>query len=168
MPFELEIDLRELDTFTARVAGFDQRLRKALVGAITRSRLIVERRAKHLLTGEVLRRRTGTLYRSITGRTDELPDGVRGTVGSSVPYARIHELGGTIHIPEIRPRRAKALHFFIGRQEIFAARVRAHDVRMPERSFLRRALRESGLAIRNEIRQAVRKAAALGGASTQL
>lgn len=166
--FELSIDLRQLDTFTSRVAGFDLRLRKALVSAITRCRLLVETRAKQLVSGEVLHVRSGTLRRSITGRTEEIPEGVRGVIGSNVPYARTHELGLTLHIPEIRPRRAKALHFFIGGQEVFAMRARAHDVKMPERSFLRRALRENAERIRAEIRAAVVEAAPFGGGSVEI
>ncbi|MCI0557436.1 MAG: phage virion morphogenesis protein, partial [Nitrososphaera sp.] len=65
-----------------------------------------------------------------------------GTVGTNVKYAAIHEFGGLIHVPEIIPVRAKALHFFMHGREIFAKRVRAHTIRMPARSFLCSSLLE--------------------------
>jgi phage gpG-like protein len=176
--FELSIDISQLDTFASRLAGFDVRLRRALVKAITRSRLVVEAEAKKLLTGPVLQRRTGTLYRSITGRTEQLPDRVRGIIGSNVPYARIHELGGRTRPHEIRPKNAKALHFYMGggwdhsgyggMTEVFARVVHHPGSRIPERSYLRRALREQAERIRAEIRAAVREAAAFGGGSVEI
>ena len=159
MPFELQINLSQLDSFAARMGGFDQRLRRALVRAITRATLLVEARAKQLVSGEVLKVRTGTLRRSISHRPiEQLADRVRGVVSASAKYARIHELGG-----EIRPVRARALRF-----QVEGRWVTVQRVRMPERSYLRRALRESGGQIRAEIRQAVREAAAFGGGSVEV
>ena len=172
--FDLSVDLSQLDSFTSRVAGFDVRLRKALVAAITRSRLVVEARAKELVSGPVLNVRSGTLRRSITSRTEEMPGGVRGVIGASAAYARIHELGGKTPPHEIRPKNAKALHFFTGGggvggfhgygvDEVFARVVHHPGSKIPERSYLRRALRESTARIRAEIQAAVREGAAFGG-----
>ena len=173
--FELTIDLRQLDTFTSRVAGFDLRLRRALVSAITRSRLLVEARAKELVSGQVLQVRTGTLRRSISSRTDEIPGGVRGVISASAKYARIHELGGQTRPHEIRPKNAKALHFYLGgghtgygTEEVFARVVHHPGSKIPERSYLRRALRENAERIRAEIRAAVRSAAAFGGPGAEV
>jgi phage gpG-like protein len=81
---------------------------------------------------------------------------VTATISSTgVRYAAIHEFGGTIHIPEIRPKTARALAFEIGGQTIFAAYTRAHDVHMPQRSFLASALREMTPRIREELNRAV-------------
>lgn len=92
------------------------------------------------LTGQVLHVRSGTLGRSITYRLTDSLHTLLGTVGTNVRYARIHEYGGVIHLPAMVPRRARALRFEIGNAVVFAMRVRAHDVTMPERSFLRSAL----------------------------
>jgi phage gpG-like protein len=97
---------------------------------------------EHKLSGQVLHVRSGTLRRSITYAIRETDAAITGIVGTNLEYAAIHEYGGVIHVPEIRPRRAKALHFYVGGKEIFAKFARAHDVHMPERSFLRSALAE--------------------------
>jgi hypothetical protein len=76
---------------------------------------------------------------------------VTGTVtAAGLPYLRIQEMGGVIHVPEIFPRAAQALHWlspaavgFSGAHEqegVFAMHAAAHDVRLPERSYLRAAL----------------------------
>jgi phage gpG-like protein len=163
LPFELTVSLRGLDEARGRLAGFDARLQAALLGAMRRAALAVEARAKELVSGEVLHVRTGTLQRSIESRAEPLPGGARGIISASARYARIHELGGVIHLPEILPRRARALRFMVGGNVVFAARVRAHDVRMPERPYLRRALQENRAQIRAEVLQAVREAAGKGG-----
>jgi phage gpG-like protein len=162
--FELSINLQHLDTFAGRIAGFDVRLRRALVQAIRRATKTVEARAKHLVSGPVLNVRTGTLRRSITSQTFQESDRVRGVISASARYARIHELGGKTRPHEIRPKHAKALHFFAGGSEIFARAVHHPGSKIPERSYLRRALRESQAAIRAEIRAAVIEAAPFGGA----
>lgn len=100
---------------------------------------------------------TGALRRSVKYDWEASPDMVRGRVfySGDVHYAAIHEFGGTIHIPEIVPVRAKALHFFMGGREIFAMRVRAHDVHMPERAPMRTAFRMYQPVIVEQMRRAV-------------
>ncbi len=167
----LHFTLRDLDQFARKAAGFDVRLRATLMTAMRRAAATVEARAKALVSGPVLRVRTGYLRRSITHRVDPLDHGARGVISAGARYARIHELGGRIHVPEIMPRRAKALHFYVGGGgrglfhgygvvEVFAKRTRAHDVQMPARPFMSRALEETRPQIEAEIRQAVREAAA--------
>lgn len=84
------------------------------------------------------------------------------TAGGTV-YARIHEYGGVIHVPDIFPKYAQALHWlgnllaqqnptifesklgFHGERavgDVFAMSAQAHDVRIPERSYLRAALHQ--------------------------
>lgn len=65
-------------------------------------------------------RRTGALGRSITGVTTAIPGGVRGEVGTKMPYANIVNSGHGV----IVPRRAKILSW-VGRKgvRIFAMRV---------------------------------------------
>lgn len=96
------------------------------------------------LSGEVLNVRSGRLRRSIQSRVEDADSNITGTVfqTADVPYGRIHEYGGTIHIPEVVPVKAKALRFSVGGKDIFAMRAKAHDVHIPERSFLRSSLKE--------------------------
>jgi hypothetical protein len=76
---------------------------------------------------------------------------VTGTVtAAGLPYLRIQEYGGVVQVPEIFPVNVRALHFlapsslgFSGAQwqdEVFAAHAAPHEVRLPERSYLRAAL----------------------------
>jgi phage virion morphogenesis protein len=55
---------------------------------------------------------------------------------SARPYAAIHQYGGTIRVPEIFPKNARALFFSIGGKNVFARSARAHVVSMPARPFL--------------------------------
>lgn len=58
-------------------------------------------------------------------------------LSTALPYAAVQRYGATIQVPEIVPRRARALRW-IGRdgRAVFARRVRAHAVTIPARPFL--------------------------------
>lgn len=131
-------------------------LRGELRPVVERETIALQRHVvEQKLTGQVLHVRTGTLRRSITYAMHEDASGITGTVGTNLDYAAIHEYGGTINIPEIRPRRVKALHFYVGGAEVFAARTRPHTVTMPERSFLRSSLKERAEAFQAAVRDAI-------------
>lgn len=118
-----------------------EKLRPALRRTVERETIALQAHVVgQKLSGQVLHVRSGTLRRSITYTVRDDADGIVGTVGTNLEYAAIHEYGGTIHVPEIRPRQAKALRFYVGGVAVFARRARAHDVHMPQRSFLRSAL----------------------------
>lgn len=100
------------------------------------------------LSGEVLNVRTGTLRSSIS-RSDAVAgtwDGdffVRSKIGSgtrqrtaSVPYARIHELGGQTKPHVILPKNGKVLAFTIGGKKIFCTKVNHPGSKIPARSYL--------------------------------
>lgn len=112
---------------------------------------------EHKLSGQVLHVRSGAGRRSITYAIRETDDAITGIVGTNLEYMAIHEYGGTINVPEIRPRNAKALHFYVGGKEVFAMRARAHTVTMPERSFLRSALRDRREAFLAAVRATLAK-----------
>jgi len=58
-------------------------------------------------------------------------------IGTNKKYAPAHQFGMTLNIPEIRPKRAKALRFVgAGGEIIFTRRVKAHKVKIPKREFL--------------------------------
>jgi hypothetical protein len=84
--------------------------------------------------------RVAVISRQVTRSGEE----VTGTVtAGGTPYARIHELGGTVHTPEIFPVHAKALHWVApGGGDVFARHTAAHDTHIPERSYLRSVLTE--------------------------
>jgi len=59
------------------------------------------------------------------------------SIGTTQPYMAIHQTGGKTSEYEIRPKRAKALHFFLaGGEEIFAKRVLHPGHTIPARPFL--------------------------------
>lgn len=110
-------------------------IQKAMRAGVSRAALLVVKRSKEKLSDDVLKVRTGRLRRSMTMRLTEQPGKVEGIVGTVVSYGRTHEFGFT-GIVNIREHLRKA------KQE--AVRVRAHtrNMKLPERSFLRSALRE--------------------------
>jgi phage gpG-like protein len=144
----------------AKLNAAPDKLRQGLARAVTRLALETERLAKQKVSGPVLKVRTGSLRSSINiGSTPYVtPTAIYGQVGTNIRYARIHEFGGQIHVPEIRPKKARVLAFEVGGQTVFAMRAAAHVVKMPERSFLRSALREMQPRIEEELRATVARA----------
>jgi phage gpG-like protein len=100
------------------------------------------------LGGQVLKRRTGRLSRSVHSEFIGLnTPQVKGVVGTNVIYARIHEYGGVIEA-----RNAAYLKFQVGGRW-----VQKKSVVMPERSFLRSALKDKAPKILSDIRAAVER-----------
>lgn len=107
--------------------------------------LSVTRKTMTKLTGDVLQVRSGTLRRSIHPEYDFTADKAVAIIGTNTIYARIHEYGGVI-----LPKTKKALKFKIGDKWVITKRVV-----MPERSFLRTALRETVPEIEAVLKAAV-------------
>ena len=126
--------------FVAKVPKVDS----AVQNAVKKLAIKVSALTKRKLSGEVLNVRSGRLRRSIHPEFDFAPGRAIAVVGTNVVYAKAHEYGATIV-----PRNKKALAFKIGEKWIVAKKVV-----MPERSFLRTALRELAPEIRSEIAKA--------------
>ncbi len=139
MRLTIRVDSAETQAF---LKNLEPRILNAVRIGLTDFMNRVANRVRLKLTGEVLRVRSGRLRQSIHSMIQKMPWGFLGTIGTNVKYAGIHEYGGTIVLPDIYPVKKKALHFFIGGKEIFAKKVRAHAIRMPERSYLRSSLIE--------------------------
>jgi phage gpG-like protein len=125
--------------------GLPSRVHAAIVRKVHALRLELESKIKgDKLSGQVLHVVSGDLRRSIFSGVEDKGDIVEGWAKQSgdVPYGAIHEFGGIIHIPEILPVKAKALHWVSGGKDVFAKRARAHDVTMPTRSFMRSSLED--------------------------
>jgi phage gpG-like protein len=77
-------------------------------------------------------------------RTRRLYDSMRATHGRNgarvesvgVRYAGIHQYGGSVQLPEIRPRNKRALRFWTRGGIVLTTRARAHGIRIPARPFL--------------------------------
>jgi len=150
-------------------------VRAELVKAMGRITLKLMRESvQNRLSGQVLKRRTGTLARSVTQspRTFEVGQTIVGTVGvndiagkggrAPVKYGRAHEYGfsGTVSVKEhlrlVKQAFGKPL-----KTPVWST-VRAHSaqVNLPERSFLRSALK--ALSDAGVIQAEFDKAAAAG------
>lgn len=92
------------------------------------------------LSGQVLKAQTGRGRRSINQRIAETGAGFDGYVGTNVDYMAAHEQGGTqtvkTHLRMVKQAWGKTL-----KTPVWAT-VSAHQRTVPERSFLRTALRD--------------------------
>ena len=110
------------------------------------------------LSGDVLRVRTGRLRRSIHPEWDFRQGYSGATVGTNVEYAAIHEYGfsGSVQVKSFQREMTKAFGKPISPTQVT---VRAHtrNVNMPERSFLRSALKEMKPEITESLQAALMK-----------
>ena len=138
------------------------RLRDELTFGIGRAALKLQRNVvQNKLSGQVLNVRTDTLRGSIDQVVTTSGNSVVGIVSTNVSYARVHEYGfsGTVSVRESLRLIKKAFGKSITPKTVT---VKAHSrkVNLPERSFLRSALRDlsgSGV-IQGEIDAAVARA----------
>jgi HK97 gp10 family phage protein len=107
-----------------------------------------------------LKVRTGTLLNSIQKHVVEKGDTVTGTIGpENVPYAAIHEFGGTIPARRIEPRNAKALRWMGSGGDFFFSK--GHDIpsfQIRARPFLQPAMDEKAEVIRQRFALFIGKA----------
>jgi len=146
-----------------RFDSMPDKLRVQLKIAITRLAIKLQRYVKSdKLSGQVLNVRTGTLRRSIDKVVVDQGNRVIGKVSTNVRYGKLHEYGfkGTktveAHVREIKKAWGRSI---TPRQ----AQIREHtrEVNLPERSFLRSALKDfagTGV-IKAGLEAAVKKAA---------
>lgn len=121
------------------------------------------------LSGQVLNRRKGRLSSSVHYVSSETTDSTSAgaAAGAGVPYARIHEFGGTIHHPGgtayFISQLLGAKAFFVSNLSPSAAwlpRTRPHDIVMPERSYMRSSLDDKAPSGIQMLREAVKEAIA--------
>lgn len=98
------------------------------------------------LSGQVLGTRSNVLRSSINSKVQQYKNSVVGTVGTNVKYAAIHEYGGVINA-----KNAPYLKFKIGNKWISKK-----SITMPERSFLRSALKDMTPEIQEAIMTTLR------------
>lgn len=145
----------------ANLNGFSTSVGANLKSAITRLTIQLQNKAKNeKLSGQVLNVRTGRLKRSIQQTVMVSGSSVVGVVSTNVAYAPPHEYGfsGTVSVKQSLRTVKQAFGRPIAARQVS---VRSHQrkVNLPERSFLRSALREmneSGVIV-EVITQAVQK-----------
>jgi phage gpG-like protein len=159
---------------SAKVSAWLQAVPKSVLDAVAEvvaaSGLKVLALAKAKVSGEVLNRRTGTLTRHLNAKDTRSPGRAESTVGIKLDYAAAHEFGskasGTGDVCE-HLRRTKAQKKadikkgWKNKKSEGATTVRAHKrnwrMNLPERSFLRSALRELRPEILDALNEAVKK-----------
>jgi len=139
----MEVTVELIDHASVKLGRLTEESRKRLRVAIVKDGQELARRVRAKLSGPVLKVRSGRLLASIKAEMRESQDTIYGRVWSEgVPYARIHEYGGQTSPHLIVPRNAKALHFMVGGQSVFAMWVNHPGSKIPQRSYLRSSLAE--------------------------
>jgi len=132
-----------IDRASVKLAALPEQIRSRLRVAIIHDGKDLVARVRAKLSGAVLHIRSGALINSIRSEMVENSTSIYGRVYSSgVPYARIHEFGGQTKPHMIRPVKAKALHFMMGGEDVFAQSVMHPGSKIPARSYLRSSLTE--------------------------
>lgn len=138
----------------ARLERFPDSLRNQLRSTVESLAITLTSKVKKdKLSGQVLRRRTGRLSRSINYKLDVQPSAVYATVGTNVEYAKALEYGfdGTVSV-KAHLRKIKG-----GTVQ----NVKVHDrhMKIAPHSFLRSALADMKTQIRSEITAVTRQIA---------
>lgn len=107
------------------------------------------------LSGQVLKNQTGRLRRSITPNVFTSGTAIIGEVSTNVEYAAIHEYGGKTPPHVILPKHGRALAFSMGGKDVVVAKVNHPGSVIPERSFMRTALREMETEINLQFKEVI-------------
>lgn len=166
---ELTVKLVGDTALIARIDNIPAAVRRALVKKVTALAIEMDEKVVGKVSGQVLHRVTGALARSINWLVDDNDQEVIGKVRSSgdVKYAAIHEFGGVIHHPGgtayiiqdgqavwVSNAKADALGHDL-------PRTKAHDINMPERSYLRSTLADMKDEITEGLQEAVEQGMSL-------
>jgi len=146
----------------ARLDKMPTAIRQALELKVTSLALRLEKLVKTgKLNGQVLNRISGRLARSINNKVTVTANSVFAKVFSAgdVKYAAIHEYGGQTAPHIIEPKKAQALAFMGAGGMVFAKKVNHPGSKMPQRSFMRSALRDMSTEISLGMKKAVVDAA---------
>lgn len=114
---------------------------KAALRAVNAGAAVIQRKTK-INMDKVLQRRSGNLINSVIVRSKIIGDGAEAEIKIGAKYSAIHEFGGTI-----LPKNAKALHWKVNGQDVFAKKVV-----IPERPYFRPAIEEGKDEIMDEMR----------------
>ena len=113
---------------------------------------------KYMVSEGILHKRSGRLWKSInydvSGQTLNTMKTAVGTLKDNPPYARIHEMGGTIRVTEKMRKNA----FFIPGVGFRRLKSTTTKIHIPKRSYAWSVVEKNRPRIRRYIRAAVRKA----------
>ena len=145
-----------VDAALLRLERVGDQTRAGLAGEVASLTQQLAALVRQKLSGSVLNQRSGRMHDSITGRVDERAGAIQGSVScEGVPYAAVHEFGGSSAYP-IVPASAQALAFMVGGRLVFARSVNHPPAK--ERSFMRSSFND----MRDEIAGRLTAAARAG------
>ncbi len=152
MTDEVKVEVLSIDLINRFFSGLPEEVHRAMVDSMGATLLHMKLEVMLNLFGRVLNRKTGRLSNSVRAELGDSPETISASIlaGEGLPYARIHEYGGVIKIPETTyPVKANALRFSDG---TYHRSARAHAIPMPERSYMRSVLTQQKDYIEERIR----------------
>lgn len=147
------------DVLAAVLRSYGDKVQTAIVQSVGRSALRLQCEVmQNRLSGQVLNVRTGNLRRSIHQRVTNTGSAVIGEVNTNVCYGKAHEYGfaGTVNVKASLRQVRQAFGRPLKSPRYVQVRAHSRNVRLPERSFLRTALRDLKPEIEADLRNSVK------------
>lgn len=149
------------DVLVALLRAYGDKVQTAVVKSVARSALKLQSEVmENRLSGQVLNVRTGNLRRSIHQRVTNTGSAVIGEVNTNVRYGVAHEYGfsGTVNVKASLRQVRQAFGRPLKSPRYVQVRAHSRNVKLPERSFLRTALRDLKPEIEADLRNSVKGA----------
>lgn len=150
------------DAIAAVLKAYSDGVQSAVEKSIGRSVLKLQREVmRNRLSGQVLNVRTGNLRRSIQHQQVTSSGGlVVGEVNTNVRYGVAHEYGfaGTVNVKASMRRIRQAFGRPLKSPRYVQIRAHSRNVKLPERSFLRSALRDMKPKIEADLQKSIKRA----------
>ncbi len=156
MNTEIKIEVTNVENLT----GYNNRVRVELLKTIQKLTLELTNSIKNdKLTGQVLKVQTGRLRNSIQNDITQTENEITGSVKTNVKYAKAHEYGfsGNVTVKE----HLRTIKQAFGRSiepKTINVKSFTKNVKLPERSFMRSALRDINSKVKQEIQAALQRA----------
>lgn len=146
------------DVLAAVLRAYGNKVQTAIVQSVGRSALRLQREVmQNRLSGQVLNVRTGNLRRSIHQRVTNTGSAVIGEVNTNVRYGAAHEYGfaGTVNVKASLRQVRQAFGRPLKSPRYIQVRAHSRNVKLPERSFLRSALRDMKPMIETDLQKSI-------------
>lgn len=149
------------DVLAAVLRSYGGKVQTAIVQSIGRSALRLQSEVMdNRLSGQVLNIRTGNLHRSIHQQVTSSGGLVVGEVNTNVRYGVAHEYGfaGTVNVKASMRQIRQAFGRPLKSPRYVQIRAHSRNVKLPERSFLRSALRDMKPKIEADLQKSIERA----------
>lgn len=149
------------DAIAAVLKAYSDGVQSAVEQSIGRSVLKLQREVmQNRLSGQVLNVRTGNLRRSIHQQVTSSGGLVVGEVNTNVRYGVAHEYGfaGTVNVKASMRQIRQAFGRPLKSPRYVQIRAHTRNVKLPERSFLRSALRDMKPDIEADLQKSIERA----------